>query len=347
VDNIYLNGSILGMSRSEIRKKFDEIVSFSEVEDFLHVPVKRYSSGMRVRLAFSVAAHLDPDILIIDEVLAVGDLAFQEKCLQRMSEFASTGRTILFVSHNVPAIQSLCKRVIQLSAGRIVADGPTKQVLPQFVRSMTTNASDAASADVNLIDHPMRKRGHVPILTRIRLLDSQNRPTCVIASGESCAVEVEYRTPQIKSGLAFRLTFSTTQGERIASLHSRVQSKIVTHGEASGTVRCSIPSLILLPDDYRIEVAVGTWDQTLDSIDPALQVTVSPTDLFGTGELLDSSFGPTVLRSDWSSTGQPVIAATHAPSTDSSVPMPVLSSVRDPSKTRAFSSASYSPYDWH
>ena len=140
-ENIFLNGAILGMSRVEIKAKFDEIVAFSEVEKFLDTPVKRYSSGMYVRLAFAVAAHLEPEILIVDEVLAVGDMAFQKKCLDKMEDVGTHGRTVLFVSHNMPAINRLCSRAILLDQGGVVADGPTNAVVHRYMQSgMHTSA---------------------------------------------------------------------------------------------------------------------------------------------------------------------------------------------------------------
>ena len=134
-ENIYLNGSILGMTRLEIESKFDEIVAFSEIEKFLDTPVKRYSSGMYVRLAFAVAAHLQPEILIVDEVLAVGDYAFQQKCLNKMQDVSTGGRTVLFVSHNMGAISRLCQRCIVLDQGRIVASGPTAAAVQTYMTS--------------------------------------------------------------------------------------------------------------------------------------------------------------------------------------------------------------------
>ncbi|MEM9822792.1 MAG: ABC transporter ATP-binding protein [Bacteroidota bacterium] len=141
-ENIYLNGTILGMSRQEIKKKFEEIVEFSGVSEFLDTPVKRYSSGMAVRLAFSVAAHLEPEVLLVDEVLSVGDLAFQKKCIRKMDEVASSGRTILFVSHNMRTIKQLCSRGILLNAGRIVVDGSIDQAINAYVKQ----SAEAGSA---------------------------------------------------------------------------------------------------------------------------------------------------------------------------------------------------------
>ncbi len=153
-ENIFLNGAILGMSRAEIKRKFDEIVAFSEIEKFLDTPVKRYSSGMYVRLAFAVAAHLEPEILIVDEVLAVGDANFQKKCLNKMQDVGEGGRTVLFVSHSMAAISRLCPRAILMGAGRIISDGPTQQVINSYLSSgLGTTAmrewTDAAKAPGN------------------------------------------------------------------------------------------------------------------------------------------------------------------------------------------------------
>ena len=134
-ENIFLNGAVLGMRRREIERKFDEIVEFAEVSQFVDTPVKRYSTGMYLRLAFSVAAHLEPEILIVDEVLSVGDLAFQEKCLGRMERVAGEGRTVLFVSHNLTAVQNLCPRSMLLARGRQVMTGPTSEVIDEYVRT--------------------------------------------------------------------------------------------------------------------------------------------------------------------------------------------------------------------
>jgi lipopolysaccharide transport system ATP-binding protein len=146
-ENVFLNGGILGMRRSEIRRKFDEIVEFAEVERFIDTPVKRYSSGMFVRLAFAVAAHLEPEILIIDEVLAVGDLAFQKKCLGRMNAVAGEGRTVLFVSHNMGAVKSLCPRSILLEGGELVFDGPTGDVIGEYVARLYNQSGSHISVE--------------------------------------------------------------------------------------------------------------------------------------------------------------------------------------------------------
>jgi len=139
-ENIFLNGAILGMRKAEIKRRFDEIVAFSEVEKFIDTPVKRYSSGMYLRLAFAVAAHLEPEILLVDEVLAVGDAAFQEKCLGKMGEVARTGRTVLFVSHNLAAVQNLCNRALLIDKGEIIGEGATESVLEKYVSLFQKNS---------------------------------------------------------------------------------------------------------------------------------------------------------------------------------------------------------------
>ena len=146
-ENVYLNATILGMRKREVDQKFDDIVEFSGVEKFLDTPVKRYSSGMRVRLAFAVAAHLEPDILIVDEVLAVGDAAFQEKCLKKMQNIGDLGRTVFFVSHNMPAVTRLCERVIMLSDGQVVADGPSSDIVSQYMHEGSSSASERSWPD--------------------------------------------------------------------------------------------------------------------------------------------------------------------------------------------------------
>ena len=192
-ENIYLNGTILGMRRSEIARKFDEIVAFAGVERFIDTPVKRYSSGMYVRLAFAVAAHLEPEIMIVDEVLAVGDAEFQRKCLGKMSDVAHQGRTVLFVSHSMPAIQGLCTRAVVLNAGRVMVDADVETAVAQYIE---LGRARKGADDRQLV----RSGGHVPRtveVTRIELL-VDGAPSASVWSGQSCTFRVHYRalTPE-------------------------------------------------------------------------------------------------------------------------------------------------------
>lgn len=204
-ENIFLNGAILGMNRTEVQRKFDEIVSFAEIDKFIDTPVKRYSSGMYVRLAFAVAAHLDPEIMIVDEVLAVGDAAFQRKCLGKMSENASEGRTILFVSHNMAAINRLCNRAVLLNQGQLVADGTGTEVTAQYL-SMASGESSNRVWDLKNAPGTEELR-----LVSVQLLGEKGDPVSVVDVREQLVLRVEY---QVESpGLKFRCTFGFhTQG---------------------------------------------------------------------------------------------------------------------------------------
>ena len=206
-ENVLLSGAILGMKRAEISRKFDEIVAFADVGQFIDTPVKRYSSGMRVRLGFAVAAFLEPEILFIDEVLAVGDLAFQEKCLGKMNEVAGQGRTVVFVSHNMGAIGTLCPTTIWLDAGRVVAFGKTEQVVPEYVRAV---GRDVSSGEVEL-DTDERREAEV---SRVRLLSGRGDVSAVGECSDSLTIEmlleVRRRLPGLYAYLEVRLANGMT-----------------------------------------------------------------------------------------------------------------------------------------
>jgi lipopolysaccharide transport system ATP-binding protein len=186
-ENIYLNGAILGMRRREIQRKFDEIVEFSEVEKFLDTPVKRYSSGMYVRLAFAVAAHLEPEVLVIDEVLAVGDASFQKKCLGKMSGVAQDGRTVLFVSHNLTAIASLCNRVIMLDRGQLIADGTPAHTIQRYTNRMMKKGEDEAGEYLFGINSEKAAQ-----FTRARVLNRDGACTSEVEIGDPFQIELEF-----------------------------------------------------------------------------------------------------------------------------------------------------------
>ena len=203
-ENIYLSGAILGMRRAEIERRFDEIVEFSEIGRFLDTPVKRYSSGMYVRLAFAVAAHLEPEILVIDEVLAVGDAAFQRKCLGRMEDVAGAGRTVLFVSHNMQAVRSLCTRVVELAGGRVVNEGPAAAVVDHYLRQQ--GGADGAvewEGDARLGDADVK-------LAAVRILGPDGAPTAVVISSHPTRVQMDVDLARVPEGLTigFDLTLS-------------------------------------------------------------------------------------------------------------------------------------------
>ncbi len=205
-ENIYLNGAILGMTRVEINERFDEIVEFSEISRFLDTPVKRYSSGMYVRLAFAVAAHLEPEILLIDEVLAVGDAAFQRKCLGRMEDVADSGRTVIFVSHNMQTVRALCSRVIELEGGRIVNSGPPTQVIDEYLKlQWGADGVIEWEGDDRIGDDEVK-------LAALRILGSDWQPTPVVISSQPFRVEMDVDIEKISEGLTVGFDLTTADG---------------------------------------------------------------------------------------------------------------------------------------
>ncbi len=209
-ENIYLNGTILGMRKKEVARKFDEIVDFSGIERFIDTPVKRYSSGMSVRLAFSVAAHLEPEILVIDEVLAVGDADFQKKCLNKMQEVGQQGRTVLFVSHNMAAVTRLCNRVILLSEGKVEADGPADQIVSRYLTS-----GCGSSGSCEFPDPARAPGGDVARVCSVRVFNNEDRVTDFVDIRHPFSVEMEYEVIQPDRILTSHFGFLNERGDLI------------------------------------------------------------------------------------------------------------------------------------
>ena len=263
-ENIYLNGAILGMRRREIDRRFDEIVDFSEVERFLDTPVKRYSSGMTVRLAFAVAAHLEPEILLVDEVLAVGDVAFQRKCIGKMSAVASEGRTVVFVSHNMAIIQALCKRGILLEQGQVVADAPIEEAVTAYLRSVESNASS------ELLDRGDRRGWDEVRLTRVEARGAED--TAQLATGRPArfVFEIERFPGAEDARLSVRFMLVNQLGNPIATLVSDDHGPADTEASSgSDTFTCDVPALPLVPGRYRIDVEVHGRAYLQDAIEGA------------------------------------------------------------------------------
>jgi lipopolysaccharide transport system ATP-binding protein len=209
-ENIYMNGAILGMKRTEIEHKFDEIVAFSEVEKFIDTPVKRYSSGMYLRLAFAVAAHMEPEVLVVDEVLAVGDAEFQRKCMGKMNDVARTGRTVLFVSHNMSAILRLTEETIVLEKGNLVMRAPTPTAVDYY---LSAGFSQVGERFWHADEVPADSAPFAPLAIRVR--DPQNRAVDTVRSTEPFSIEVEYRLDAPISGLRLGVYLMTTRGELV------------------------------------------------------------------------------------------------------------------------------------
>jgi lipopolysaccharide transport system ATP-binding protein len=287
-ENIYLNGAILGMRKFEIDRQFDQIVAFAEVERFLETPVKRYSSGMYTKLAFSVAAHLDPEILLVDEVLAVGDAAFQKKCMGKMREVAGGGRTVLFVSHNAAAIEALCDRCLWLRDGRLEGDGEPVEMLRRYLIA----DSQPEQAHVSLLDHAGRTPGSERIMQSATLLSQWRSPATSIRMSESLAVQVRFkRATPLKPVLG--LCFKTVTGAILFSVNNRfIQADEMPESAVEGMVTCWVDRPPLMPGTYFIDLHFGDEYRDLDVVREAMSFDVEAADIFGTGQLCPPAGGP-------------------------------------------------------
>jgi lipopolysaccharide transport system ATP-binding protein len=293
-ENIFLNGSILGMSRPEIRRKFDEIVAFAEVEQFLDMPVKRYSSGMYVRLAFSVAAHLEPEILIVDEVLAVGDATYQRRCIERMSTLAAEGRTVLFVSHNMDVIPRLCKRALLLEKGRMVAEGPAAEVLRRYLGRQGGEAADAE--DLTTKVHIGDGRAQ---FTRIRHVDAEGKTLPAHASGEDLILRLEIRADRDIRDVALTVVLQTLQGARLITGWTREVDYRVDLLKGVQTYQCHFQRVRLRPGRrVYVQLAIGAHN-LIDCVEDAHVIEV--TDNWETRTLsTESTQGAVVCDYEWS-----------------------------------------------
>jgi lipopolysaccharide transport system ATP-binding protein len=293
-ENVYLYGSILGMSRGEIRRRFDEIVSFAEIERFLDTPVKRYSSGMSVRLAFAVAAHLEPDILLVDEVLAVGDASFQRKSLGKMSEVAGEGRTVVFVSHNLAIIQALCRRAVLLQHGEVVADGAVADAVDRYLRSLETAASS------NLLERTDRDiRGWDAVhVSGLEIRDESGTHPGVVVGGRPVTITVHVTA--VLPLMQCRLTIVNSLGQPIATFDSELSSPADVRDPALGPrITCELPTLPLLPGRYRIDVLLKARNQIQDGLVAATFFDVEPGVLSERPMAASGSDGDVVLDHTW------------------------------------------------
>ena len=252
-ENIFLNGAILGMTRAEIAKKFDQIVEFSGIEKFLDTPVKYYSSGMYVRLAFSVAAHMEPDILIVDEVLAVGDAEFQKKCLGKMEEVTKqNGRTILFVSHNMSAIEKLCNRCILLDSGNIIKEGRSKDVIDFYLNDKSNLSSEII---------PKNKNGQLGQFTKITILNKENKPNARIPISEPFYIDIEYEIYQLVSNKYLFLYFFY-QGELLlVSLESDENGQPKDYQPGKYKTRVTIPPFLFQLGFLSFDITIQNMQQ--------------------------------------------------------------------------------------
>jgi lipopolysaccharide transport system ATP-binding protein len=295
-ENIYLSGSILGMWKGDIDRRFDEIVDFAGVEKFIDTPVKRYSSGMYVRLAFAVAANLDPDILIVDEVLAVGDVGFQKKCLAKMnSSVHQEGRTIIFVSHNMQAIRSLCSRALLLEQGSLIMDGTVSDVLARYAARQQTSLD---LRDKSLKDRLNRTRGHARI-SGFSIVNPERpaTPEWTFKSGDAVELKISYDVYEPLDSLEFIVSFCIAgSDELVSSIKESVRDRSIRPGD-SGKITVSIPKLPFRAGEFALTVGLGsnnfsTFEDILDTNVnlPHLVVESADTSMFGQGGLVSIDY---------------------------------------------------------
>lgn len=297
-ENIYLNGAILGMTKAEIRTKFDEIVAFSEVEQFIDTPVKRYSSGMYVRLAFAVAAHLEPEILIVDEVLAVGDAEFQKKCLGKMQAVAGNGRTVLFVSHNMAAVQNLCSQGLVLTAGGLAFHGPVSEAVDCYLRPSSETTSGTGTDKVLGRRPPWAK----PYIVDARLLDGSGNETRAFNLGSGVVVEMSVHCPP---GATLRrpvmgLVLNHSRFGAVGGVNMRMTGHDnYRNSNEKLKLRCLLQDLPFLQGDYSLDLWLGDGRVDVDSLEGALRFNLKPTDVYGSGKLPFEHLGVTYLKAGW------------------------------------------------
>jgi lipopolysaccharide transport system ATP-binding protein len=301
-ENIYMNGSILGMRKKEVDRKMDAIVEFSGVEKFLDTPIKRYSSGMRLRLGFSVAAHLDPDILIVDEVLAVGDAAFQKKCLNTMENLRAGARTVLFVSHNLAAVENLCRRCIWIDGGQVRMDGETRGVIKAYMGS--TAGSAAAHVDLDNVEN---RRGNGKIQFHgVEFLSPEGTAQRVIRAGDPVVMRFHYLVgePIPHPSLGFRMyTDMGTLVTETSTWHHGINIPLLETGE--GYIDLEIDCLNLLPAKYALSLWATDDGGTVvyDNVECGVTLEVETANIYQSGKDLDSRCGIVFFPQKWNLAG--------------------------------------------
>ncbi len=288
-ENVFLNGAILGMTKREIERKFDDIVAFADVERFVDTPVKRYSTGMHMRLAFAVAAFLEPEILLVDEVLAVGDAAFQRRCLGKMGEVRNEGRTVVLVSHNLAAIEALADRAIWLGSGRVVEDSDPHSCVTRYLSAQRGDGHTAALGD--------------GVLSSVRIFDPEHPGSSAIRTGSAVCIEA---TITLRSALAYprlRYELHSSRGVFVATLDTWLQLPMEEYPERLEAgihrIATTIPMLNLVPDRYHVGVRVMAHRDVVEEIQDAFVLEVEEGDFFGTGRPPRTHHGVAALEAHW------------------------------------------------
>jgi lipopolysaccharide transport system ATP-binding protein len=293
-ENIYLNGAILGMKKKEIDIKFDEIVDFSGCTMYVDTPIKRFSSGMRVRLGFAVAAFLEPEILIIDEVLAVGDAEFQKKAIGKMQDVSKTeGRTVLFVSHNMVAVQNLCTKGLLMEHGMVKLNGGIHNVIEGYLNQNTTeNTSGIVS-----LENALRSNGNCKAIQKIWIENKSGEIANSIAMGDSFSIVIEFKSKFPISNALFGFGIENSQGERITSLNNEIAGNSVPASIVEGKAILKVNQSNLMDGRYFVSVSIVSnqivW---IDYVEQAISFEIVPSDVYNSGKLIDKSQGKIYLN---------------------------------------------------
>lgn len=285
-ENIYLNGSILGLKKSEIDRQLDSIVGFAEIPQFLDTPLKKYSSGMAVRLGFAIAVHINPDVLLVDEVLAVGDVRFQRKCIAKMKEVVNSGKTVVFVSHNMTAVQSLCKRCVLLFNGQVAAYGESQNVVNTYL----TNAYNRATSSGGLSD----ARTMICSFLNVQCQNKAGSRVSSIKHGEDLVIFVEYLLSQPIENGRIAFTVHSADGMTLCESDTRRHGKILDLKEGKHQLRLMFPKLALLPGIYSLTIALSDLDNTV-----FYGFAPNVTDFEVTTDRSDSPVGVVALPTEW------------------------------------------------
>jgi lipopolysaccharide transport system ATP-binding protein len=293
-ENIYLNGAIMGMRKHEITRRLDEIVDFAGVERYLDTPVKRYSSGMYVRLGFAVAAHLDNEILIVDEVLAVGDAEFQKKCLGKMGDVAKgEGRTVLFVSHNLAAIHRLCNKGMFLLNG-IVKDVNTIDKVTNMYLCDNNNKKDELIVDLSRV---IRSNGNKKVIKKIWIENNKSNIVKRVELGDDFIIKFQFESNDIISNALFGFGIENDQGQRITSLNNEISGDEIPKEIKSGVVELKVCNLNLIKGFYFVSISiVSNQTEWVDFVEQAISFEVVANDIYKTGKLITSSQGIVYLK---------------------------------------------------
>jgi lipopolysaccharide transport system ATP-binding protein len=315
-ENIYLNGSILGMKKQEVEAKLDAIVDFAGVDRFIDTPIKRYSSGMRLRLGFAVAAHLEPDVLIIDEVLAVGDAGFQRKCLNAMEEVRSGGRTVLFVSHNMAAVENLCSRCLWIDNGQVRQDGDTGAVIQSYMGTF----ADTQQVARNLAGLESRRGSGEIRYTGIEFLSAEGQPLPVVRSGDRLTIRLHYHAQEPVSHPSFGFRLTTEMGTLVtdtSTWHHDIEIPVIPPGD--GYIDLDIECLNLLPARYsfslwltgnsRVTHPVHSATGIFDSLEHCAKLEVEVSNIYQSGRVVDGRYGIVYFPQKWDLSGIPQDAA--------------------------------------